>query len=108
MHTILQVNISFGTAKEAEKIGKRLLKDRLIACMDIVFKTKSLYYWPPQKGKIKSAKGCYLYAYTLPKHMQHIEHVVEKIHPDKIPYITGLELQVNKDYYNWLVLEVKK
>lgn len=107
-HKVIQVTVSCKNTKEAERIGKFLLKNRLVPCIDIIPKSKAIYYWPPQKNKTKTAKGCFLITYSLAKHLEHIEYTIEKYHSDKAPFISAHEfVHINKAYYKWLSLEVK-
>lgn len=102
------VLINCNSTKEAEKIGKALLKERLAACIEITPISKTFYYWPPQKNKIKSGRGARLTAITFQNHINHVEHIAEKLHSDKVPFISATELvHINKSYYNWLSLELK-
>ncbi len=107
-HKVIQVTTSCNNTKEAERIAKQLLKNRIAACTDILPRFKTLYYWPPKKGKVKTAKGCFLIFYTFSKHLRMAEHIVQKYHSDKVPFISAHEfIHINKEYYNWLTLEIK-
>ena len=108
MSKIIEIKISCSTQKEALKIGKELLKNRFVGCIDIIAKTSSYYYWPPKKNKITKAKGYFLLAYTLPKLQNQALYLVEKLHTDKAPFFTTIEfLHSNPAYFNWLSLELK-
>lgn len=108
MVKVFEVIISCNTKVEADKIGKKLLKERLVACYDILPRTSTHYFWPPGKNKIASGKGCILIAPTIEKHIAMIEYQAEKLHSDKIPFIGFVQFhRVTKEYHNWLIKELK-
>ncbi len=95
--------INCNNKKEADIIGKELLKQRLIGCFDIIPEREAAYFWPPKSGKIEKIKGSMLIGVTVPKKYNAIVKVVRKLHSDQIPFIGSLIFNtVNKDYYKWL------
>lgn len=107
--TAAWVIINCNSKKEADKIGRQLLQQRLVACFDIIPERESSYFWPPRSGKIESIKGSMLIAVTLPSKYSSITKLTRKIHSDKVPFIGRLKIDdVNRDYYLWLQSELKK
>jgi periplasmic divalent cation tolerance protein len=95
--------INCNNKKEADVIGKQLLKQRLIGCFDIIPEREAAYFWPPKSGKIEKIKGSMLIGVTVQKKYNAIVKVVRKLHSDQIPFIGSLLFNtVNKDYYKWL------
>ena len=90
--------------KEAIKIAKYLLKKRLIACVNI-FPINSLYWW---KGKIVDAKEFVMIAKTSKANFEKVKKEVERIHPYSVPCIIKIPVSSNKEYFDWLMGEIKK
>ncbi len=101
---IIWVLVSCNSEKEADKIGKEALKQRLIACFGIFPRLKANYFWPPKTGKIETAQGGTLLSLeTLPKYFKKIEKLVKKLHSDELPFIGSIEINnVHLDYMKWL------
>lgn len=89
--------------KEARRVGRVLLKNRLAACVNI-FPIESFYWW---KNKIVQDKEAVLLVKTLKKNFKRIETTVQKAHSYKIPCIVMLPvIKVNQKYFDWLKEEV--
>ncbi|PIN76538.1 divalent-cation tolerance protein CutA [Candidatus Woesearchaeota archaeon CG10_big_fil_rev_8_21_14_0_10_36_11] len=85
--------------KEAVKISTHLLKERLVACVNM-FPLKSMYWWNEKictKSEyaiiLKTEKG----AFPL------IEKAIMKLHSYSVPCITKISVEPNKGYGNWLM-----
>jgi len=108
MTKITWVLVNCNSKNEAERIGKKILKERLISCFDIVPRFLAAYFWPPKSGKIETSKGATLILETLKRYIQKIEKEVKKIHSDRLPFIGSIEIQVSQEYFNWVRGELKK
>jgi periplasmic divalent cation tolerance protein len=89
--------ITFPSKKDAEKIAKKLLEDKLCVCC-IIYPAKSFYLW---KGRIEKAREYILIVKTLKEKVKEVETFIKKLHPYKIPFIGVFEIKVNKEYYKW-------
>ena len=88
----------------AIKIGNILLKQKLIACYNLI-PVKSAYWW---KGKIKSSKEYLLILKSLEKNFKAIEDTIKKLSSYNTPEIVSVKTHtVNKKYFKWLENEVK-
>lgn len=92
---------------EADRIGKKLLKQRSIACYDILLRSKSAYFWPPRSGKIETAKGAQLAVITLPKLVAKVRKTAAKLHSDVVPFIGSWSLEVTLAYGRWVRGEIR-
>ena len=100
---------------EAEKIGKHLLKKRLVACVNIIDSAHSMYFWPPSlpagrqgKNRIEEASEAILLCKTLESKWNALEKHVLKLHSYSNPMIYAIPIScVTKKYYNWLTSELK-
>lgn len=118
---IIWVVVNTNSIKEADKIGRAVLKQRMCACYSIIPRIKSVYYWPPRSARLKTrlagppkpnrleqSKCPILTLETLPKHYQKIIKLVKSLHSDKVPMIGQWEIEnVTADFYKWLKGELK-
>lgn len=94
--------------KEAEKIGLVLLKKKLAACIVVVPKIVSAYFWPPCTGRVEKNSEALLLLKTLPQKFASTEREVKKIHSYALPFIASVKVsEVNKEYLKWLEAELK-
>jgi len=104
----MKLNLVYITAKnkeEARKIGKELLKARLAACVNIIDKMNSLYWW---EGKIQDDNEAVLIAKTKESLVKELVEKVKSIHSYSCPCIISLPiLGGNKAYLDWLEKETK-
>ncbi len=99
------VMITCFSKREALKIKKTLLKERKVACVNIIPKVDSFFWW---KGKIDSAHEVLLLAKTKKNLFKKIVTLVKKIHKYEVPEIIALPIvEGNKDYLKWIGETVK-
>lgn len=100
---ILWVLVNCNTIKEADAIGKEMLRRRLASCFDIFPRLAARYFWPPGSGKIETAKGCLLILETLPRYFKRIEKTVSRMYSDTLPFIGSVEIgNVSPRYAEWM------
>ena len=98
MHII--VLITCAKKQEATKIMKALLEKKLVACVNIVDKVESFFWW---KGKIDRAQECLLIAKSTRVKLDKITKVVKSLHSYEVPEIIGLPVAGgNKTYLDWI------
>lgn len=98
------VYITTSGVLESKKIAKTLLKERLIACANIIPQIESLYLW---KGEIEEDTESLLVTKTRSEKVNNVIKRVEEIHSYDIPCI--LQIQVKKgseNYLEWLESEL--
>jgi periplasmic divalent cation tolerance protein len=89
--------------KDAERIARTLLKERLIACANLLPRVKSLYWW---KGKIESGAETLIVMKTSTRKVVRLLKRVKAIHPYEVPEF--LTIQVDEGslpYVQWLLSE---
>ena len=102
---MLIVYITCSNAGEAKKIALALLKNRLIACANIVPKISSIYRW---KGKIVHDSESLLLCKSSQKKVAAVKREVEKIHSYKVPCIEFIKVAGrNVDCKKWLLGELE-
>lgn len=97
--TYIAIQTTTTAKKQAHKIAKFLLKNRLCACVQIR-KITSLYKW---EGKICKDKEYLVQIKTRKKHFDAITAYIHKIHSYQIPQILSFRLEsISKPYQKWL------
>lgn len=85
--------------KEARKIGKGLLKKKLIACYNL-FPVESSYWW---KGKIIDDKEVLMILKTKKESFEKVEKFILQNSSYKTPEILSIEPnQVTEKYLKWV------
>ncbi len=96
----LLIMITCSSRREALKIKKVLLEQRKVACINIIPKVESFFWW---EGKIDSAPEVLILAKTRSAVFKEIVALVKKIHKYEVPEIIALPIiGGNKDYLKWL------
>lgn len=98
----MSVRIAYITTplSEAEKIATHLLEKRLCACVNIIDKVQSLYWW---EGKIEKTEEVLLMVKTLKDKAEALVEEVKKIHPYEVPEVIFTKVKGgNPDYLNWV------
>ncbi len=92
--------ITTATAEEAQQISKVLLNQRKAACVNIVPKVSSLFWW---QDKLDSAQESLLIVKTKASLLDEIVRLVKELHSYDIPEIIALPIiSGNQDYLGWI------
>jgi periplasmic divalent cation tolerance protein len=86
--------------QEAEKIVRRLLDEKLIACANIISPVSSHFHW---SGKIEKADECLVLMKSRKDLFEKLAETVKSLHSYEVPEILAL-LIINgsKTYMDWL------
>lgn len=85
---------------EAQKIANALVKQKKVACVNIIPKVNSLFWW---QGKIESANESLLVIKSKMELLDEIIKLVKKLHSYEVPEIVALPIVGgNEDYLNWI------
>lgn len=94
------VFITAANKKEAKKIANDLIGKKLAACVNIVGKVDSLFWW---QGKIDCAKEVLLVVKSKQSAFKKIVSLVKKLHSYEVPEIIALPIICGeKKYLEWL------
>ena len=85
---------------EAEKLAKKLLDKKLIACANVISNVNSYFVW---KNKVQNSKEIIICGKTTSKNQKNIIHAVKKIHSYSVPCIIFFDIKSgNKDFLKWI------
>jgi len=92
--------------KEAEKLARGIISERLAACVNIIDNITSIYWW---KNNVEKDKEVLLIIKT---HMRVFKKLVEYIkrnHSYEVPEIIAMPIIAGyADYLEWIMKEVKE
>jgi len=109
MNQVILVLVNCNSVKEAEKIGRKVLRMRFCSCFDIIPRHLACYFWPPRSGRIESAKGATLILETFRGKYNLIKKEAKKLHSDKLPFVGFIEIKgLDKEYIKWMGDEQRK
>ncbi|WP_457621877.1 divalent-cation tolerance protein CutA [Persephonella sp.] len=94
------VYITVPDKDSAKNIAKKLVEEKLAACVNIVDNINSVYYW---KGNIEEDDELLLIIKTRLETFDRLVEFVKKIHPYTVPEIIALPILVGSDsYLRWI------
>ena len=96
--------ITTGTEAEAHKIAELLLGQKKAACVNIVPRVDSSFWW---QGKLNSAQESLLIIKTTASLLSEIIELVKSVHSYEVPEIIALPIiGGSEDYLKWIDDEV--
>lgn len=94
------VIVTAANRKEAEKMAQQLLKEKLIACANIIGSVSSFFRW---SGQIERAEECLLLMKSRRNLFGKIADVVKGLHSYEVPEIIALPIvEGSQSYLAWL------
>lgn len=92
--------ITTGSEEEAHRIADQLLNQRKAACVNIVPKVDSLFWW---HGKLDSAQESLIVIKTKASKLKEITELVKRVHSYEVPEVIALPIVGgNEDYLKWI------
>ena len=89
---------------EAYKIATFLVKNKLVACANIINNVDSVFTW---KDKVKKTKEIMIVGKTMNKNVQKIIKNVKKLHSYEIPCVIFFDIKNgNTDFLKWIIKSV--
>ena len=91
---------TYPTKKSVLKISKLLVKDKIVACVNIV-EISSIYSW---NKKIENSNEYLAIFKTTQKNKKILKQKIQENHPYNVPEIAEIDiLSINDSYLKWLV-----
>ena len=92
--------VTCGSAREAKKIASALVKERLIACANIVSGVTSIFVW---KGKVEQDREWLLILKSKASLSKRLVSRVQKLHSYEVPEVISMPITAgNADYLKWV------
>jgi len=121
MHKFLSAKINFRLVKtlnnyiiilvtakdkqQAEKISQFLLKERLIACANIVGPVTSFFHW---SGQTEKAEECLIVMKSRRDLFAQVAENVKRLHSYEVPEVLALPIvEASKAYLDWMSVGLK-
>jgi Uncharacterized protein involved in tolerance to divalent cations len=105
----MDVRLIYITTKdreEAGRIGRTLVEERLVACVNILDKVDSLYWW---EGKIVDDREALIIAKTKNTLVPAVIERVKSLHGYSCPCIVALPIvDGNEDFLTWVCNETQR
>jgi periplasmic divalent cation tolerance protein len=95
------VFVTCGTAREAERIARELVRRRLAACVNVLESpVRSIYRW---RGKVERAPEHLLIIKTTRNRLAELQREVERLHSYDVPEVIALPIAAGSEkYLEWL------
>ena len=92
--------VTTSSKQEAEEIAQHLLRERLIACANIIGPVSSLFHW---SGKIEKAEEYLIFMKSRKDLFEKVAETVKALHSYEVPEILALPIvKGSKAYIDWL------
>ena len=94
------VLVTTANKAEAEKIAQTLLKEKLIACANIINPVTSFFHW---KGKVDKAEECLVVMKSRVDLFSELVECLKGLHSYEVPEILALPIvEGSKAYLDWM------
>ena len=92
--------ITTSNKKEAERIAKKLLDKKLIACANVINNVNSYFVW---KNKVQNSKEIIICGKTTSKNQKKIIQAVKSLHSYSVPCVIFNDITIGyKDFLKWI------
>ena len=95
---------TYSSHEEAKRIAKRLLKRRLVACVNILENRESIYLW---ENELVTEKEFVILAKTKESLSQSVMKEIKKKHSYDLPCVLSIPCQASRQYDKWVKKTVK-
>ncbi len=100
MSEAIIVMVTCGSGPEAEEISNQLLKERLVACVNIAGRIRSLFHW---RGAVARESESLLLMKTTRERFEDLSRRIKELHSYEVPEVIAMPVIVgNPDYLDWI------
>ncbi|MEW6096976.1 MAG: divalent-cation tolerance protein CutA [bacterium] len=94
------VLITTSQTEEAKKIADKLIREKIVACVNIIPEINSIFWW---KNKVSVEPESLLIIKTTKNQLKKLIEIVKKIHSYSVPEIIALPIiGGNEEYLKWI------
>lgn len=106
MAQYIVVLVTCPTKTSARRIAKRLLGERLAACVNVISGVESLFRW---QGQVEQAREWLLLIKTAAPRVKRLTQAVLAAHPYEVPEIIALPITSgHPPYLRWIHTSLRK
>ena len=100
MGEYIQVSTTTGSKEDALKIARKIIQERLAACVQVEGPIESIYRW---EEKIQEDEEWLVTVKTRRDKYESLEQTIKEIHPYDVPEIIGMPLTEGlRKYFEWM------
>ncbi len=100
MHQLIEIHWTSCSIEEARTISQALIKQKYVACAQLIPHIESIYYW---NGAIETSQESKVYLKSLRCHYETIKSFIEKNGTYQVPEIIYFSMDGgNPAYLKWL------
>ncbi len=97
-HIVVLVTVS--SIEEGERIAKRILEEKLAACVNIIGSVESFFWW---EGKVDEAREGLLVIKTRLDKLEKLVETIKELHSYEVPEIIAIPVIGGlRDYLKWI------
>jgi periplasmic divalent cation tolerance protein len=100
---ILTVTTTVASRADAQALARRILEQRLAACVQVEEGLQSFYRW---EGRLCEEPEVRLTIKTLPECAQALQALFAQVHPYELPQFLALTMRASPAYAEWARGEV--
>ncbi len=87
-------------AEDAENLARKIVAEKLAACVQVLPAMKSFYFW---EGAVQTDTEHLLLIKTLAEKYDELEKFIQSNHSYSVPEIVAVEAaKVSDDYFKWM------
>ena len=94
------VLVTTNGVRQAKKIARALIEERLAACANVITPVQSIYRW---EGKVAEESECLMIIKTTRVRFEEVRACVERLHSYSVPEVIALPIiDGAANYLNWV------
>lgn len=94
------VYVTAASEEEGHRIGRALVERRLAACVNVIPRIRSVYWW---KGRLEESDEALVLVKTLRDQLDGIERAVQELHGYEVPAISAIPVErLYEPYLRWM------
>ena len=94
------VLVTTNGVRQAKKIARVLVEEKLAACANLITTVRSIYRW---EGKVTEESECLMIIKTTRARFEEVRACVERLHSYSVPEVIALPIiDGSSNYLNWV------